>query len=93
MVFVHVEASAELQKLYTELKKYLSDINKIRMPKMHEQFTPHITLANRDLSPENFQKAWPVFENRLFNDEFSCEKIVLYKHDGKLWQEEMFFEP
>ncbi|HTS45620.1 MAG TPA: 2'-5' RNA ligase family protein [Puia sp.] len=56
------------------------------------KFNPHMTVAYHDLTHENFQKAWPEFQERGFEADFAVEKIYLMKHDGKRWNPEAGFE-
>ena len=86
VVFIEVVPNQILQSFQKELTLYLVNQQSIKMPKLHSTFNPHITLANRDLTRENFRKAWPQFKERAFLAHFEVSEIVLYKHDGKLWQ-------
>ena len=49
-------------------------------------FTPHITIAFRDLSRPNFNLAWDEFKDQPFDYSISCTAISLLKHDSKKWQ-------
>lgn len=49
------------------------------------KFHPHMTVAYRDLSPENFRQAWPEFSQRNFEAAFHVDNIFLLKHNGKKW--------
>lgn len=50
-----------------------------------KKILPHLTIATRDLSIENFHKAWPEFEKRNFKSTFTAKSISLLKHNGKSW--------
>lgn len=53
----------------------------------HEHtFTPHITIANKDLTPDNFKGAWSKFKNRYYRKAFNVDNVVLYKHDEGSWE-------
>ncbi|MBS1902649.1 MAG: 2'-5' RNA ligase family protein [Bacteroidetes bacterium] len=52
----------------------------------HDEFHPHITIGYRDLTHAGFQHAWPEYEKRPFERQFSVESIVLLRHDGR-WVE------
>lgn len=97
VIYVDVENPSQLQTLHTHLGEYLlnemgfSD-NTVR-PK---NLTPHMTVAFRDLSSENFQKAWATFKDRSFNYSFEVNSFFLLKHDYTRWQpfyEFSFSEP
>ena len=48
-------------------------------------FTPHVTIANRDLTKKNFERAWPNLKDRSFEHSFTCNCFWLMKHDKKKW--------
>ena len=54
-------------------------------------FHPHMTVAFRDLTKVNFEKAWELFKTRAFEEQFLADKITLLKHNGKFWEEFMEF--
>jgi 2'-5' RNA ligase len=57
-------------------------------------FVPHMTVAFRDLTTENFHNAWQEFEAKplgLKNQsdqsyQFLCDRLTLLKYDGQQWQ-------
>lgn len=59
------------------------------------RFYPHMTIATRDLTAENFGKAWAEFKNREFHASFDAESFFLFKHNGKTWDvhREFHFAP
>jgi 2'-5' RNA ligase len=48
-------------------------------------FNPHMTIAYRDLTKENFMAAWPEFESRPFHASFLVDHICLLKHNRRTW--------
>ena len=46
---------------------------------------PHVTLAFRDLTQENFEKAWPHFKDNNFSAHFNVMSIHLLKHRDQTW--------
>jgi len=48
-------------------------------------FIPHMTVAFRDLTKENFKTAWAEFEKRSLNFEFTADRLTLLIHDGDRW--------
>ena len=46
-------------------------------------FNPHITIGYKDLTPENFIKAWDKYKNMEYQRTFTVEKISLMRHDKK----------
>lgn len=48
-------------------------------------FKPHMTIAYRDLTPENFFQAWEEYKDKHFYDVFDVHTIYLLEHDWKKW--------
>lgn len=83
-IFVRVIPSVDLQKLYmacTTGFQFARSINK----NYTENFHPHITIANRDLTKEKFNAAWSIFGTQEFNIFFAATQISILKHNGKSW--------
>lgn len=86
VIFIDVIQSSDLtraQKLIEEGARAYSEIfnyNYAQRP-----FHPHLTLAFKDLSKENFYKAWEEFKEKSFQADFVAEQICLLKHNGKRW--------
>ena len=70
-------------KSATELhfRRSLGDIIKLD----DRPFTPHITIANRDLKPSDFIKAWEHFSKKSFDDSFHTSHISLLKLGTEKW--------
>ncbi|MCK5367217.1 MAG: 2'-5' RNA ligase family protein [Cyclobacteriaceae bacterium] len=52
---------------------------------MSKPFSPHMTLAFRDLSPQMFYKAWEKYKFETFRTSFKAKSLFLLKHNGKCW--------
>ncbi|MXN91240.1 hypothetical protein GR160_08360 [Flavobacterium sp. Sd200] len=53
----------------------------------HERhFAPHLTIAFRDLSYEQFKKAWTIYSNKHYTAQFAVNHLCLFKHNGTAWQ-------
>ena len=48
-------------------------------------FHPHVTIANRDIKPGDFMKAWAHFEKLNFQEAFIASKISLLKLRPGKW--------
>ena len=51
-----------------------------------QPFQPHVTIANRDIKPGDFEKAWQHFEKIKFAEKFCCSAISLLKLVAGKWQ-------
>ena len=87
VIFIDVGDSSAMKALHGNLSEHLQNemgfADKTVRP---QNLTPHMTVAYRDLSQENFQKAWPKFKNRPFDYAFEVNSITLLKHDYTQWQ-------
>ena len=70
-----------LQKTLTGICIEKLDINISR----NKPFSPHMTLAFRDLSPQMFYKAWEKYKFDSFQASFKAKSLFLLKHNGKCW--------
>jgi 2'-5' RNA ligase len=56
------------------------------------RFHPHLSIAFRDLKPNQFNLAWKECRNLEFNASFKVDGLYLLKHDGQQWQEYQKFD-
>jgi 2'-5' RNA ligase len=86
VVFVHPEMTKALATLQKEmLKSFLDYFPFVQIPDVEFKFKPHITVAYRDLEPEQFFKAWPVYKEKKYHAEFVVNDFHLMQHDGRKW--------
>jgi 2'-5' RNA ligase len=87
VIYINVVRSQELLSLQTDLMAHVETnfgiVDKVGKTR---PFAPHMTVAFRDLTRQNFQAAWPEFENRQLHFEFTADKLTLLIHDGRRWQ-------
>lgn len=81
-VFINVTGTEALRELHQNLLRNLKDFGTGE----NDNFSPHFTLATRDLTRENFQMAWEEFRNREFEGEFNAVALTIFKHTGKVWE-------
>ncbi|MCC6690342.1 MAG: 2'-5' RNA ligase family protein [Bacteroidia bacterium] len=84
VIFVEVEKSNHLQFFYNSFTTFFSGLG-FELTSMNKFFHPHVTVAFRDLTKENFDKAWPQFKNREFVNSFSASSIHLLKYKNEKW--------
>ncbi|SDQ85925.1 2'-5' RNA ligase [Chryseobacterium soldanellicola] len=75
VIFVKPEENNDLKNLYLKVKERFNFINR--------SFTPHVTVGYRDLSYENYLKAWEIYKDKEYKTKFLVDKILLLRHDGK----------
>lgn len=85
VVFINPMPSQELMQMQKELMVSFNSIFPAYMHPVDIGFKPHITVAYRDLTPENFSRAWQEYKDKPFKDVFDVHSIYLLEHDTKKW--------
>jgi 2'-5' RNA ligase len=85
VIFVKVTNQQPIINIHAKLKKVLIDKLKFKENEIIPKIHPHITIAMRDLSEQEFNKAWPEFEKREFKVSFIVNSLFLLQHNGKYW--------
>jgi 2'-5' RNA ligase len=75
VLYIEPEENQSLTDLHLRVKKRFNFKN--------YSFHPHVTVGYRDLTWENYQKAWEVYNGKEFKTKFTVDKITLLRHDGK----------
>lgn len=86
VLFIKPEDNPELQLLHRNLMFFLRTELNFTEAQTSLEFTPHITVAYRDLTKEMFYKAWKEFQSKDFTGSFTADTACLLRHDGKLWE-------
>ncbi|GAA5099873.1 hypothetical protein GCM10023210_37760 [Chryseobacterium ginsengisoli] len=73
VIFVHPEENNQLKELYLKVKEKFNF--------MEYSFSPHVTVGFRNLSYENYLKAWEIYKNKEYKTKFLVDKIILLRHD------------
>lgn len=88
VIYIANEKSEDLMKLQ---EKIFQDVyiflheRKVEKQVRKMSFNPHMTIAYRDLTKENFYAAWAEFENRSFAASFIVNHVCLLKHNRLTW--------
>lgn len=91
-IFVDVLENEELNLLQYQVHQDFKLRLKIMNANYKNQaFHPHITLAFRDLTKDNFKRAWEEFSLKSYDSQFLAKSLVLLKHNGKNWEIEKQF--
>ena len=86
VIFIDVEKNEVLNMLQKQLVRHVKQLlNLFNQDEDLRGFHPHITVAFRDLKKEQFAKAWQNYKEKEFKASFTCDAIMLLKHDGKRW--------
>lgn len=85
-IFVTVTPNPSLSTLRVNLQGMLQKTFGFGDKKLPKRFHPHITIANRDLTPEQFTACWDAFRDRTYKRKFDISRIALLKHRGDHWE-------
>ncbi|HLG34604.1 MAG TPA: 2'-5' RNA ligase family protein [Bacteroidia bacterium] len=85
VIFIDVINNVQLEKTYYELQNFAGKNLPVKFQEKHGQFTPHLTIASRDLRKGKFREAWNVFKEKTFSANFSVHSAWLLRHSGTEW--------
>lgn len=86
VIYINVVRSPELLSLQTQLMTHIeTKLEIVDEVGKKRPFSPHMTVAFRDLTRKNFKAAWPEFANRQLYFEFIADRLTLLMHDNRCW--------
>lgn len=86
VLFILVNENEQLTALKNKTEAYfLQNLNGI-IKKDERPFHPHVTIANRDVSPSTFVKAWAHFSKEKFESSFNADKVSVLKLNSGKWE-------
>ncbi|MGB8375945.1 MAG: 2'-5' RNA ligase family protein [Salegentibacter sp.] len=86
VIFVKIEDHKPVVHLYENLQEILQEQLELKDHEKTAKIHPHLTIASRDLSRQEFPQAWNDFRDREYTASFSADYISLLKHNGKTWE-------
>ena len=84
-LFVHVSESASIKQFHAALMAWCA----AQLPEVtpeNRPFTPHLTLATRDLPPVQAPALRQLFATRAFAATFDVQDFTLFRHNGQQWE-------
>ena len=85
VLFIRVKDHPGLSELRTKSEiHFMSDFGGV-IKTDNRPFHPHVTIANRDLKPGVFEKAWPHFAEREFKESYVSGDVSLLKLVSGKW--------
>lgn len=86
VIYMNVVKSQAILKLQSDLMNDIeSSLGIIGKDGKNHSFTPHLTVARRDLKKHHFPAAWNDFKERQVYFEFTPSHLTLLLHDGRQW--------
>lgn len=86
VLFIHVTKTEELTLLKNQTESYFLQYFKDVIRKDERPFNPHVTIANRDVKPETFIKAWAHFAKEKFESSFIADAVSILKLNSGKWE-------
>ena len=86
VIFINVKNNSLLTDLKRTTETHFANLFPEIIKPENRIFQPHVTIANRDLRPGDFEKAWPHFSSRSFVESFAVHSISLLKLVAGQWQ-------
>lgn len=84
-LFVRVVAAEALRALHAGLRAWCA-AHLPEVPPATRPYTPHLTLATRDLPPAQMPELRQLFAERAYAATFAVAGLTLFRHDGQQWQ-------
>ncbi|WSO31805.1 2'-5' RNA ligase family protein [Chryseobacterium sp. MYb264] len=73
VLYIKPEQNNHLNELYHRVQREFNFIN--------YSFNPHITVGYRNLTFENYWKAWQIYKDKHYKTNFLVDEISLLRHD------------
>ncbi|RAJ10589.1 2'-5' RNA ligase [Chitinophaga skermanii] len=86
VLFINVEKSEEMSAMHRQLINFLRKEFGFSTMLARTGFTPHVTVAFKDLEDAQFEKAWPEYENKEYKASFKVSNLYFLRHNGKSWE-------
>ena len=87
VIYIDVNKTQKLLDLQKNLGDYLeSSLNIIDKRNKNRDFNPHLTVGFKDLSKNNFYRAWEEFKEKKVNFNFTVNKLTLLLHNQGKWE-------
>lgn len=87
-----MQQTPELLVLQKNLKSEFEERFNLRDKRYGDRpFHPHATIAFKDLTKENFYRAWLKFQDKSLHHNFKVSELTLLKHNGQVWEVDSHF--
>lgn len=86
VIYVNVIQTPALLSIQADLMAHLETNLEIVDPTSKQRsYSPHVTVAFKDLSKANFKAAWPEYKDRPLQYIFTASQLTLLLHNGQRW--------
>lgn len=87
VIFIDIEKEPALERLQKAVVEQVMPHAEAEKGRQESSFHPHMTLAFRDLSKDDFHRAWKEYKHKELSYSWEVQGFVLLKHNGKYWEE------
>ena len=84
-IYLKAETTSTLADFREDLFQFLKYRRSFPVPKKEGEFTPHLTIATRDLDRKTFRQAWEHFKALDYHADWNCRSVSLLRHNKKNW--------
>ncbi|MCR5886267.1 2'-5' RNA ligase family protein [Hymenobacter sp. J193] len=84
-LFISVNSPGILKDFNQRLAQWCR-LHQLNISLENRPFTPHMTLATRDLPADNVPELQKIFAARNYAAQFPVQQLTLFEHDGKSWE-------
>lgn len=77
--------SEPLVNLQKEVERFCETALSVLPESGKRPYHQHVTLAFRDLSKNEFRKAWDALKDESFSNSFVADRIILLRHNDREW--------
>lgn len=87
VIYIRVVKSDHLIKLYERFGRFIAkNLGLKSISHDFRKFKPHMTVAFRDLTKENFYLASSEYQEKRISFAYEVKSINLLRHNGKFWE-------
>ncbi|MBW4537895.1 MAG: 2'-5' RNA ligase family protein [Myxacorys chilensis ATA2-1-KO14] len=87
VIYIHVARTQPLLTLHQAFIEHLEVTIGLVDPKEKSRpYAPHMTVAFRDLTKQNFKLAWNDFKEKSLHFGFTASHLALLIHTGQRWE-------
>ena len=93
VVFIKVIENKMLNQLYRVWRNNLEKQATHLLARYPDRpYHPHLTLAHRDVTPQQFDAIWDWYKEKRFESEIQINSCWMLKNTAKGWEKEMEFK-
>jgi 2'-5' RNA ligase len=85
VLFINIKENPQLKEIKKQAEEHFIQMFPDSIKADDRAFHPHVTIANRDLRPSDFLKAWEHFAKKDFKEIFRTGTISLLKLEPDKW--------